>query len=277
MGQKSNPNSFALKKKKTVIFGGSSYKGEYAALLRDHNSISSNLVFLFEKNKCFVKSCYLIRNNEKTFTTIFISFLVWKKRKTNKKAFFKKTSNNTPLDSKVLTQNLFSALDKFGHTSSKRLILQNLNKVSANHQKKLFFKGHTEITKKLQIYRNEPYYHSGLMLFCLMNTTKNNSLLFAKFIAKFFKIFHRTRKINKFLRFLLELVDNISSEKSKNTRIKGLKIRIKGRFSGAPRSKVRVFEKGQIPLQTFKHDINYALTHCHTSYGVFGVKVWIFE
>lgn len=276
MGQKSNPNSFVIKKKKTVIFGGTSYKGEYAALLKDHNSISSNLVFLFEKNKCFVKNCFLIRNNEKAFTTIFISFLVWKKRKTIKKNF-KRNLTVTSKDSQVLTQSLFSALDKIGHTSSKRLIIQNLNKVSSNHQKKKFLKGHTEITKKLQNYRTEPYFNSGLALFCLMNTTKNNSLLFAKFIAKFFKIFHRTRKINKFLRFLLEFVDNISSEKSKNTRIKGLKISIKGRFSGAPRSKVRVFEKGQIPLQTFKHDINYALTHCHTSYGVFGIKVWIFE
>lgn len=273
MGQKSNPNSF-IKKKKTVTFGGSSYSGEYSNLLKEHTSISSNLVFLFERNRCFVKNCFFIQNNEKAFITLFVSFLVWKKR-TRKASSLKKSK--VVKGKFAFTNSLFSTISKFGHISSKRLILQNLNKVASNNQKKIFLKGHTDITKKLQLYRNEPYFHSGLMLFCLMNTTKNTSLLFAKFIAKFFKVFHRTRKINKFLRFLTEFIESIDSDKSKNTRIKGLKVSIKGRFSGAPRSKVRVFERGQIPLQTFKHEISFALTHTHTSYGVFGIKVWVFE
>lgn len=251
------------------MFGGSSYAGEYANLLKEHVSITSNFTFLFEKNRCFVKNCFFIQSNEKAFTTLFVSFLVWKKRKGNKTSGKKKTIKN----SYRFTNNIFSALSNFGHNSSKRLIVQNLNKVASQAQKKNFLKEHNEITKKLQLYRHEPYFHSGLMLFCLMNTTKNTSLLFAKFIAKFFKVFHRTRKINMFLRFLTDFVRHIESNQLNGTRIKGLKISIKGRFSGASRSKLRIFEKGQIPLQTFKHEINYALTHTHTSYGVFGIKV----
>jgi hypothetical protein len=106
-----------------------------------------------------------------------------------------------------------------------------------------------------------------------MNNKKKTSHLFSKFIAKFFKIFHRTRKINKFLRFLTLFVKNISLKELKNKHIKGLKIQIKGRFSGSSRSKVRIFEKGQIPLQTIKYNVIYSLTHVHTSYGVFGIKV----
>lgn len=75
MGQKSNPNSI-IKKKKTVTFGGSSYTGEYSSLLKEQTSISSNLIFLFERNRCFVKNCFFIQNNEKSFTTLFVSFLV---------------------------------------------------------------------------------------------------------------------------------------------------------------------------------------------------------
>lgn len=273
MGQKSNPNSFIIKKK-TVTFGASSYAGEYSKLFKEQVSVTSNFVFLFEKNRCFVKNCFFIQNNEKAFTTLFISFLVWKKRKTIKTAVLKDTKK---IFDRQFTNNLFLVLSKFGHISSKRLILQNLNKVVSHYQKNDFLYEHTEITKKLQLYKTEPYFHSGVMLFCLMNTTKDTSLLFSKFIAKFFKVFHRTRKINKFLRFLTEFIENTGSEKLKNTRIKGLKVSIKGRFSGAPRSKIRVFERGQIPLQTFKHEISYALTHSHTSYGVFGIKVWIFE
>jgi hypothetical protein len=75
MGQKSNPNSF-LKKKQTITFGGSFYVGDYSKLLKEHISVTSNFIFLFEKNKCFVKNCFFIQNNEKSFTTFFISFLV---------------------------------------------------------------------------------------------------------------------------------------------------------------------------------------------------------
>lgn len=125
----------------------------------------------------------------------------------------------------------------------------------------------------MEAYKKEPYFLVGMQLFSLMNTTKNTSGLLSKFIAKFFKVFHRTRKINKFLRFLQDFVDSLSSSTGNDLRLKGLKIQIKGRFSGASRTKTRVFERGQIPLQTFKHEINYSLAHTHTSYGVFGIKV----
>jgi hypothetical protein len=76
MGQKSNPNSFQLKKFKKVTFGAPTYSGDYASLWQEQQAISLNFVFLFEKNKCFVKSSFFILNNEKSFSTIFISFLV---------------------------------------------------------------------------------------------------------------------------------------------------------------------------------------------------------
>jgi len=44
-----------------------------------------------------------------------------------------------------------------------------------------------------------------------------------------------------------------------------------------PRTQTRLFEKGSIPLQTISTKINYSLTHINTSYGVFSVKVWVFE
>jgi hypothetical protein len=109
-----------------------------------------------------------------------------------------------------------------------------------------------------------------------MNTTKNTSSLLSKFIARFFKIFHRTKNLNKFLFFLSKFVESIDLIGFKD-QIKGLKIQISGRFKGEPRTKTRIFEKGQIPLQTISNNISYSLTHVHTSYGVFGIKVWVFE
>jgi len=76
---------------------------------------------------------------------------------------------------------------------------------------------------------------------------------------------------------LSRFVENTDCTKFKDSRIKGLKIQIKGRFNGVPRTQTRLFEKGCIPLQTISSKINYSLTHINTSYGIFSVKVWIFE
>ena len=59
--------------------------------------------------------------------------------------------------------------------------------------------------------------------------------------------------------------------------LKGIKIQIKGRFRGSSRTKIRVFEAGSIPLQTVSMNIKYSQVHVSSSYGVFGVKVWMLE
>jgi len=77
MGQKSNPNSFNRKKQTAITFGGGvTSKTDYAALLKEYVALSSSITFLFEKNRCFVKHCFVTRNNEQSLTTIFVSFLV---------------------------------------------------------------------------------------------------------------------------------------------------------------------------------------------------------
>ena len=61
-------------------------------------------------------------------------------------------------------------------------------------------------------------------------------------------------------------------------KITGFKIQIKGRLiKRQSRSQVRVYEKGTIPLQSVSAKINYSLTHVNTTYGIFGIKVWIFD
>jgi len=76
MGQKSNPNSFQLSKKANNVFSSSFNSLEYSNFLKDYLSISSNLISFFEKNNCLVKDCHIMLNNDKSFLTIFISFLV---------------------------------------------------------------------------------------------------------------------------------------------------------------------------------------------------------
>jgi hypothetical protein len=274
MGQKSNPNSFQLSNKTAITSGSNHNTIEYSTLLKEHLNVSSNLISFFEKNSCLVKDCFFVINNEKSFVTLFINFFVLKRSKS-----LKHSGNLSVVDSDVslFVQKFFNILSKFGYFSSKRLVLQNLNKIAFKYQKTFFSGEHLFLKKELSMFSKEIYFESGLFLFCLMNTTKNTSSLIAKFIARFFKIFHRTKKINKFLLFLLKFIENVNNLRFQNNKIKGLKIQIKGRFKGAPRSKVRTFSKGRIPLQTISSHINYSLTHINTSYGIFGVKVWVFE
>ncbi len=57
----------------------------------------------------------------------------------------------------------------------------------------------------------------------------------------------------------------------------GIKIRCAGRLGGAEMSRV-VWEKaGRVPLHTIRADIDYAMVHAFTTYGVIGVKVWIYK
>jgi small subunit ribosomal protein S3 len=57
----------------------------------------------------------------------------------------------------------------------------------------------------------------------------------------------------------------------------GIKISVSGRLGGAEIARTEWYREGRVPLQTFRADIDYALAEANTTYGVIGVKVWIFK
>ena len=57
----------------------------------------------------------------------------------------------------------------------------------------------------------------------------------------------------------------------------GIKVRAAGRLNGAEIARVEWSREGRIPLHTFRADIDYGLAEARTTYGVIGVKVWIFK
>ena len=58
---------------------------------------------------------------------------------------------------------------------------------------------------------------------------------------------------------------------------KGIKIIVSGRLGGAEMSRSEAIIKGSIPLHTLEADVDYAMAPAMTTYGVIGVKVWIFR
>jgi small subunit ribosomal protein S3 len=57
----------------------------------------------------------------------------------------------------------------------------------------------------------------------------------------------------------------------------GVKVRVSGRLNGAEIARTEWYREGRIPLHTFRADIDYGLSQAKTTYGVIGVKVWIFK
>ncbi len=57
----------------------------------------------------------------------------------------------------------------------------------------------------------------------------------------------------------------------------GIKVKVGGRLNGAEIARSEWYREGRVPLHTFRADIDYGLAEAHTTYGVIGVKVWIFK
>src|SRR5438874_9558303 len=58
---------------------------------------------------------------------------------------------------------------------------------------------------------------------------------------------------------------------------KGIKVRVSGRLNGAEIARSEWYLQGQLPLHTLRADIDYGFSQAYTTYGVIGVKVWIYK
>jgi small subunit ribosomal protein S3 len=57
----------------------------------------------------------------------------------------------------------------------------------------------------------------------------------------------------------------------------GIKVRVSGRLNGAEIARTETYREGRVPLHTFRAEIDYGLGEARTTYGIIGVKVWIFK
>lgn len=76
-----------------------------------------------------------------------------------------------------------------------------------------------------------------------------------------------------FRRVLKQTVEKVMANKD----VQGVRIGIAGRLGGADMSRTEELKKGNIPLQTFRADIDFAREKAHLPYGVIGIKVWIYK
>ena len=67
------------------------------------------------------------------------------------------------------------------------------------------------------------------------------------------------------------------SQRLQKSGIKGFKVQVSGRLTAAEMARDEWVREGRVPLQTLRADISYATYRAYTTYGVMGIKVWVFN
>jgi small subunit ribosomal protein S3 len=57
----------------------------------------------------------------------------------------------------------------------------------------------------------------------------------------------------------------------------GIKVKLSGRLNGADIARSEWYREGQVPLHTLRADVDYGIVEAATTYGILGVKVWIYK
>jgi small subunit ribosomal protein S3 len=58
---------------------------------------------------------------------------------------------------------------------------------------------------------------------------------------------------------------------------KGIKVMVAGRLGGAEMARTEWYREGRVPLHTLRAKIDYGFAEAHTTYGIIGIKVWVFK
>jgi small subunit ribosomal protein S3 len=72
-------------------------------------------------------------------------------------------------------------------------------------------------------------------------------------------------------------VQKVAIQRALKAGAKGAKTLISGRLGGAEMARSEGYNEGQVPLQTLRADVDYAVAEANTTYGKLGIKVWIYK
>jgi small subunit ribosomal protein S3 len=70
---------------------------------------------------------------------------------------------------------------------------------------------------------------------------------------------------------------NTAMQRTMQVGAEGIKVVISGRLAGADIARTEKYMQGRVPLHTLRADIDYEISEANTTYGVIGVKVWIYK
>jgi hypothetical protein len=125
---------------------------------------------------------------------------------------------------------------------------------------------------KLRRYKQNKFFEEGTRTLFISTRYYNSANILAQFIATQLQ---KNKRHKFFLNFIKTTLTRFKA--SSPLALKGMKIKIKGRFNGAPRARSNIILIGNgVPNLTINANIDYSETTSYTSNGTFGVKVWIY-
>lgn len=164
--------------------------------------------------------------------------------------------------------NLFKVLSLF----TKNRFNITINFCCLNKNLSFLKKIQTKNLVLLQKFKGTPFLTEGIELLFYTLYVSNSANLLAKFISMQIKKVKRHKFFLSFLKQALTILMKFSFSK-----VKGIKIMVKGRLNGVPRAKHKTISIGDVPVQSINEIVDYSQITIHNSNGSYGVKVWIIE
>jgi hypothetical protein len=181
----------------------------------------------------------------------------------------KQVKNNAPyLKVEGVLVNLFKVLSLF--TNNRFNITMNF--CCLNKNLSFLKKVQTKNLVLLQKFKGTPFLIEGIELLFYTLYVSNSANLLAKFISMQIKKVKRHKFFLSFLKQALTILMKFNFSK-----VKGIKIMVKGRLNGVPRAKHKTISIGDVPVQSINEIVDYSQITIHNSNGSYGVKVWIIE
>lgn len=125
---------------------------------------------------------------------------------------------------------------------------------------------------KLKKYQKNTFFKEGINNIFSIITKNNSAFLLSNFISTILK---KIKYHNFFFKFLKAALTIFIFDNSISSKIKGIKIKIKGRLNKAPRAKTKTLIIGNLPVFTIKSKLDYSETTAFTANGTLGIKVTI--
>lgn len=223
-----------------------------------------NHVLLQRSSKFYKIKHYLNLNSSSSLTRFSLKDL--SKYQTNKYLDYLPKRQTTQLEG-FLAQ-VFTVLNLF--TGNQLNIIVNFCCINKNVQ---FLKS-IQIPSFIyfQKFKNTPFFKEGIELLFNVTYNINSANLLAKFIAFQFKKVKRHKFLLSFLKQTLGVLTA-----SNLSKIKGVKIIVKGRLNGVPRAKHKIITIGDVPTQAILAKLDYSQATAHSPNGSYGIKVWVVE
>lgn len=179
-----------------------------------------------------------------------------------------KTNDETSTKIKGVFNNLFIVLglftqNKFNIRVKFCCLNKNLNFLKITQKKNFTL---------LQRFKSTPFLKESIELILYVIHTRASAKILAQFIASQVKKIKRHKFFLAFLKQILSILINSSFSK-----VRGVKILLKGRINGVPRAGHKIITIGDVPVQSFKIPIDFSQLDVHSATGTYGIKVWIVE